>query len=451
MKTADFELVSLLNSSTQYLQADLYTWTLVDGTIIRSTSWDRDLVAGGANLILQSGGDFPTPSPWSVGSLGARTGAVTGPDGVAGSASHYAWTATAYPQNAQASTPVVAGRPYSVAIWFKHDTPGALFSLVSNNGFIPINANMVASGGWQKYTQTAVANATGIANFLIVPDNSGVASTSGVSLARPQFSPGATPGIYVPTTTAAVDTRRTFSSSGLKIKRSKTRVVVGLEVDTLDLTVYPTSTDRIGALSFLAALNNGALDGAVFTLERAFLSDATTVVGTVTLFKGQVSEAEFSRNEARVKVKSWLELLNMNVPRNLYQSGCRATFGDSLCGVSKAAWTVAGAITGGSTNLSLRVTGLTQATGYFDQGVLQFTSGNLAGVKRTVRSFTSTSDPLVDVVALGIPLPKGPGYGDTFTICPGCDKTTGPNGCARYSNTLRFAGFPFIPVPETSR
>ena len=242
-----------------------------------------------------------------------------------------------------------------------------------------------------------------------------------------------------------------YSCNGLKIKRAKTKLTVGLVVDQLDLTIYPASTDRIGALSFLGALNNGLLDGATFTLQRAFLSDATTVVGTLLLFSGAVSDTEFSRTEARLKIKSWLELLNVNLPRNLYQAGCRWTFGDSGCGVIKEPYAVSGTIAGGSTNQILNVSGLTQPTGYFDQGVIVFTSGILQGIKRTVRTFTSpTGGSLVDTVNLGLPLPHNPGYGDTFKIYPGCDKTMAT--CAgRFSNLLRFGGFPFIPVPETAR
>lgn len=37
-----------------------------------------------------------------------------------------------------------------------------------------------------------------------------------------------------------------------------------------------------------------------------------------------------------------------------------------------------------------------------------------------------------------------------FTAYPGCDKTNGSGGCAKFANTARFKGFPFVPVPETA-
>ena len=40
--------------------------------------------------------------------------------------------------------------------------------------------------------------------------------------------------------------------------------------------------------------------------------------------------------------------------------------------------------------------------------------------------------------------------GDAFTIYPGCDKTLGANGCAKFANTARFKGYPFIPTSDTA-
>jgi hypothetical protein len=40
--------------------------------------------------------------------------------------------------------------------------------------------------------------------------------------------------------------------------------------------------------------------------------------------------------------------------------------------------------------------------------------------------------------------------GDAFQIYPGCDKTLSSNGCAKFANTARFWGSPYVPVPETA-
>lgn len=47
MKTASPALISLLSSSSSFTIADLYTFSLVGGTDLRYTTFDRDLVVGG--------------------------------------------------------------------------------------------------------------------------------------------------------------------------------------------------------------------------------------------------------------------------------------------------------------------------------------------------------------------------------------------------------------------
>ena len=55
MKTASAALVSLLNSQNVYLMADLVTLTLYGGQVLRLTSWDSDLVLGGATFSAAGG------------------------------------------------------------------------------------------------------------------------------------------------------------------------------------------------------------------------------------------------------------------------------------------------------------------------------------------------------------------------------------------------------------
>src|SRR5690242_2615040 len=50
---------------------------------------------------------------------------------------------------------------------------------------------------------------------------------------------------------------------GPKFERSKTKVVIGTQVDELEVQVYPEPTDLIGAAPFLEAAWQGQLDGAI--------------------------------------------------------------------------------------------------------------------------------------------------------------------------------------------
>ena len=57
--------------------------------------------------------------------------------------------------------------------------------------------------------------------------------------------------------------------------RGKTRVVAGLEVDTLDITLNPSTLDRIKSIPTVKFAHDGGFDGAQFTLEKLFILDAS--------------------------------------------------------------------------------------------------------------------------------------------------------------------------------
>lgn len=227
------------------------------------------------------------------------------------------------------------------------------------------------------------------------------------------------------------------------ITRGRTRVVLGVEVDSLDLRIHPTADMLINGNPFLAAVIAGALDGALVKLERVFMGAwGDTSAGALHLFEGRVSDTELTGTEVRVTVRSLLELLNVKMPRNVYQAGCANSLYDAACQVSKIAFAVTGLVQAGSTREVLQ-TNLGAASGYFDQGHLVFSSGSNAGITRTIKSQVG------GVVTLSTPLAATPTVGDGFSAWPGCDKSL--TMCeARFNNRPRFRGFPWIPAPETA-
>ena len=236
----------------------------------------------------------------------------------------------------------------------------------------------------------------------------------------------------------------TFLHDSIQFKRGKTRIVVGIEVDTLDLTLFAVPSQTIGGIPALAAISNGYFDGATVELERVFMATwGDTSAGTIKLFKGRVSECSVKRTEAQLTVKSALELLNIMMPRNLYMPGCQHTLFAAGCGLSKASFQSTGTVTIDGLTSSFD-TNITAATGFFDQGTIEFTSGLNTGVIRNVKSQASSGD-----IFINYPLPNAAKIGDQFKIFPGCDKTQA-TCTAKFNNIAGFRGFPFIPMPETS-
>jgi uncharacterized phage protein (TIGR02218 family) len=217
----------------------------------------------------------------------------------------------------------------------------------------------------------------------------------------------------------------------------------GVQVDELDITVYPRPGDAMfpGGPAWLPGLRAGVLDGAEVQLDRAFMPTfGDTSAGLVTMFYGRVVEVDAGRTQATIKVNTHLELLSLQWPWRLFQPGCARTLFDAGCTLSKSAFAVGCAVTGGSTVQTLH-TNYAQATGWASAGTMTFTSGVLNGKSYAIKSQTA------GVFAMLVPLPSPPTVGDTLTVYPGCDKTkTTCDG--KFSNLVHFQGQPYIPVPE---
>jgi hypothetical protein len=77
-------------------------------------------------------------------------------------------------------------------------------------------------------------------------------------------------------------------------------------------------------------------------------------------------------------------------------------------------------------------------TGYFDFGVITFTSGNNDGLSMEVRSY------VVGQITLQLPMPYACQVGDTYTMHAGCDKSV--TTCHdRFANVVNFRGEPYLP------
>lgn len=235
----------------------------------------------------------------------------------------------------------------------------------------------------------------------------------------------------------------TYASTSPKIVRDKTKSVVGIEVDTMAVTLYAGINDLIQSVPFPQFVNNGGFDGARVQVDRCFMATyGDTSAGVVNIFTGSVSDVKPSRTEIQLSVSSDLQLLNIPMPRNVYAPACSHNLYDAACGAVKASFGAASSCASGTTSLVLNCA-LAQAATYFDTGTITFSGGQNAGATRTVKSYTP------GVINLSLPLPFTPAVGDTFTAYAGCDKSQATCS-AKFNRLVGFRGFPFIPVPEAS-
>jgi uncharacterized phage protein (TIGR02218 family) len=231
---------------------------------------------------------------------------------------------------------------------------------------------------------------------------------------------------------------------GPKFERSKTKIVIGTQVDQLDVRVYPEPTDLIGAMPFLEAAWQGQLDGATLQLERSFMPTyGDTSPGTVILFAGRISDIECTRTSVDIHCRSHLELLNIQMPRRLWQSSCTHTFGDAMCQFNRAALQVTFAAGSGSTPAQIASSVSPNPANLYVQGTIIGLTGGNAGSSRTI---SNMADGWV-YLKLGFLSPIT--VGDQFQLLPGCDRTFA--SCSNlFKNAIHFGGFPYIPTPETA-
>ena len=142
-----------------------------------------------------------------------------------------------------------------------------------------------------------------------------------------------------------------------------------------------------------------------------------------------------------IKVKSALVLLNIDMPRNLFQPSCKNTWGDLACGIDQSIYAQHVTLAVDATPYELP---WASATADFILGKIMVENGD--GVTR-VRSVKR-----VDIgvsLLLSYPLDFTPVAGTEFVAYPGCPRTL--DACTNlYANQDNFRAYPFVPVPETA-
>ena len=229
---------------------------------------------------------------------------------------------------------------------------------------------------------------------------------------------------------------------GPGFKRSRIKLSAGLQVDKVDVTMFVTAAHTVGSVPMAHHARAGGFDGAGVALDWAYFDEGGAYQGVMRKFAGTAGPAEVEPGQIRFEVRSEIALLQTMLPKEVYQPACLNQVYDSLCALNKPTWQASGAVTGTNGTLVWLQSGLAQANGYFDLGVLTFTSGVNAGLTRTVKAYAGGA------FQFARPMLAVPTNGDTFIVRPGCDRTLAT--CTnKFNNRLRFRGFPFVPSAET--
>lgn len=235
---------------------------------------------------------------------------------------------------------------------------------------------------------------------------------------------------------------------GPAIKRTRISRKVGLEVATMNVDLAANETVLAGGVPIVGAFASGAFSGTTVRLDRAFMNDSAVVQGALGLFFGRIGAVRTELGRAKFEVRSHNELLDVMVPADVYQPGCRNTLWDLRCGLARATYKSSGAVSvaSGPAKNSFGCATFGKAADWFSLGTVTFKTGANAGLSRTVRLVSTAGG--VDTFQLVSPLPYAVAAGDTFDAYPGCDKTK-PTCGTKFNNLARFRAEPYIPAPET--
>lgn len=220
-----------------------------------------------------------------------------------------------------------------------------------------------------------------------------------------------------------------FTASGLDHS-------LGLAIDNASARGVLVS-DRITE----ADIARGRYDGAEVRQWQVNWADPSQ---RVLIFRGSFGEVRRRGGAFEVELLGLAEALNRSTGRS-YQPICDAALGDGRCGVDIDAggFRAAGLVDGVTDLRRFSASGLSaHASGWFDKGLLTWTSGANAG-----DSFDIRLHELRDGVA-GLELTRDAvvaiAVGDGFDIVAGCDKRADTCG-KKFSNLINFRGFPHIP------
>ncbi len=211
--------------------------------------------------------------------------------------------------------------------------------------------------------------------------------------------------------------------------------------DTSDGSVSNLDVNAIIDLAGVEELDlrNGLFDDAEVRIFSVNYIDPTSTYGIIKQKRGFLGDVELRNGTFRAELRGLAQVLQQNLGRT-YSPHCDVDLGSTECGVTLGTFTVTGTVNSSSSKRVFTVTDRTEATGYFNYGLLTWTSGTNSGIQMEVKRYILGSPSQFDLYH---DMPDFIQAGDGYSVYAGCDKLI--NTCKnKFSNVVNFRGHPFM-------
>lgn len=204
----------------------------------------------------------------------------------------------------------------------------------------------------------------------------------------------------------------------------------GLAVDNLEIRSVLDS-EEIHEGDLLAGVYDGA------EVDVMLVNFADPAAGALHLRRGTLGEVRLSDAGFVAELRGMTEAF-ARIFGQVYTPGCRADLGDARCRVGLSAWTATGSVGEALDRQTFTDAARGEPAGWFDGGLLTWTSGANAGARMEVRRFAA------GLFTLFLPMPRDVAPGDQYTVVAGCDKRFAT--CRdKFGNAVNFQGEPHVP------
>lgn len=179
-------------------------------------------------------------------------------------------------------------------------------------------------------------------------------------------------------------------------------------------------------------------DGAEVNIYICNYADIS--MGAILKFAGVMGEIKLTdKGRVMFEVVTVGRSIAGNLAYEKYSATCRASLGDTRCGVDIDALKVAITVSAASGQV-IAAAALTQADNHWQNGFIKWITGNNAGSTQPIVASNLASNS----VTISGSLLQAAEAGDTAEVFPGCDKTVAT--CRdRFNNILRMRAEPYVP------